>query len=314
MPILSDYHMHTCVSADSKTPMEDQIRAALAAGLDAVCFTEHIDPDSPFLNTPDGDEESDFRIDYRAYRETFMLNKIRYAGRIRLFFGLELGLNTAYAAEIEQYLAEHTEFDFIIGSTHSSRRMDPYYDSFFDGIDTDAAYRRYYTDALANVRRFHDFDSYGHLDYILRYGPAPADGTWIHREDGTPAAREEIREEKKRGRIGHPESPLIRRDSTYYYEKYADLIDPILCELILNGIALEVNTSSLRKGFPEPNPGRAIIKKYHDFGGRLVTVGADAHDPGGVAFGFDTATVILKECGFTQYATFEARKSILHDL
>ena len=314
MPIRSDYHMHTSASADSKTPMEDQIRAALAAGLEAVCFTEHVDPDSPFLNAPAGDEESDFRIDYRAYRETFLLNKIRYAGRIRLFFGLELGLNTEYAAGIDQYLAEHTEFDFIIGSTHSSRGMDPYYASFFDGVDVDTAYRTYYADALNNVRTFHDFDSYGHLDYILRYGPAPADGMWIHREDGTPAARAEIREAGKKGRLDDPESPLIRRDSTYYYEKYADLIDPILCELILNGIALEVNTSALRKGFPEPNPGRAIIRKYHDFGGQLVTVGADAHDPGGIAFGFDTAAALLKECGFTQYATFEARRPVLHDL
>ena len=326
MPIRSDYHIHTNVSADSHTPMEDQIRAAIAAGMESICFTEHVDLDSPYLNTPAGDPESDFRIDYETYREIFLLHKIRYAGRIRLFFGLELGLNTAYASEIRQYLSGHRDFDFIIGSTHSSRRMDPYYASFFDGVDADKAFRKYYADALDNVRTFHDFDSYGHLDYILRYGRAPADGTWIHREDASPASRAEIREAERKGWITssaggsgkrwqvNMESPIIRRDATYYYEKYADLIDPILFELILHGIALEVNTSSLRKGFPEPNPGRAIIRKYHDFGGRLITVGADAHDPGGVAWGFDTAAALLKECGFTQYATFEERRPVMHDL
>ena len=138
--------------------------------------------------------------------------------------------------------------------------------------------------ALANIRAFDDFDSYGHLDYILRCGPSSADGS----------------------------SP--ERSSSYLYEKYADVIDPILCELILREKALELNTSPLKKGFPETNPGKAILKKYHDFGGRLVTVGSDAHTPEGVGFAFDRAAALLKECGFTEYATFEKRQPVMHTL
>lgn len=322
MPILSDSHLHTSFSADSAASMDAQIRAAIAAGMESICFTEHVDLDSPFVNALSGDPESDFRIDYEAYRKAYLVNKIRYAGKIRLFFGLELGITAALAPQLREYLSTHTDFDFIIGSTHASRGMDPYYESFFAGPDPEAAYRQYFADALANVRSFTDFDAYGHLDYILRYGPAPADGAWIHR-DGTPATKSEIAyytegkyiyPDKGGGPLIADDCPLIRRDATYYYEKYADLIDPILFELILRGKALEVNTSSLRKGFPEPNPGKAILKKYHDFGGRLITIGADAHEPEGVAFGFARAEALLKECGFTSYVTYEGRKPVFHNI
>lgn len=288
MAIQSDFHVHSSFSADSGTAMEDQIQAALAKGLDSICFTEHLDLDSPFRNAPPDDPEADFHLDYEAYHDTLMLKKVHYAGQIRIFFGLELGLNYRMTDDLSSFLKEHDGFDFIIGSTHSARDgMDPYYDSFFrpwPGETDFDPYRLYFEEALRNIRAFDDFDSYGHLDYILRCGPASADAS-------TP-----------------------ERTASFLYEKYADLIDPILCELILRGKALELNTSPLKKGFPETNPGKAILKKYHDFGGQLVTIGSDAHTPDGVAFGFDRAAALLKECGFSQYATFEKRVPVLHEL
>lgn len=135
MPILSDYHLHTSFSADSEASMEDQIQAAVRAGLESICFTEHLDLDSPFVNAPKDDPTGDFHIDEAAYREAFLLKKIRYAGTIRLFFGLELGLRASMAGELSSYVHAHPDYDFIIGSTHSARGgMDPYYDSFFRRI------------------------------------------------------------------------------------------------------------------------------------------------------------------------------------
>ena len=46
--ILGDYHLHSSISEDSDTPMEQQIEAGIAAGLKYMCFTEHMDRD--FLN------------------------------------------------------------------------------------------------------------------------------------------------------------------------------------------------------------------------------------------------------------------------
>ena len=41
---LSDYHTHTQFSPDAHDPMADMARAAIRAGLDEICFTDHVEP------------------------------------------------------------------------------------------------------------------------------------------------------------------------------------------------------------------------------------------------------------------------------
>lgn len=245
------------------------------------------------------DPESYFRIDYPAYLKSFLQCKERYADQISLLFGLELGLNASYSEELSDYIHIHPDFDFIIGSTHSARDgMDPYYSSFFDKPGEEPAadpkeeaawdpYRIYFETALQNVRTFCSqklFDSYGHLDYILRCGPRRADGS------------------------------CKEQTSDWYYRQYADLIDALLRELILHERALELNTSPLKKGFPETNPGKAVLKRYYELDGRLITIGSDAHVPEAVGCRFDQAAALLSECGFRRYVTYEKRVPIWHTL
>ena len=71
MAVCSDYHIHTSFSADSEALMDDQIQAAIAAGLSSICFTEHVDLDSPFRNAPPSDPTADFHLDYDAYPAGF---------------------------------------------------------------------------------------------------------------------------------------------------------------------------------------------------------------------------------------------------
>ena len=40
---LSDYHTHCSLSFDSKTPVEDMVRAGIAQGLQEMCLTDHVD-------------------------------------------------------------------------------------------------------------------------------------------------------------------------------------------------------------------------------------------------------------------------------
>ena len=47
---LSDYHTHCSLSFDSKTPVEDMVRAGIAQGLQEMCLTDHVD-----LFRPEGD-------------------------------------------------------------------------------------------------------------------------------------------------------------------------------------------------------------------------------------------------------------------
>lgn len=283
MPILADTHMHSSFSADSDTPMEEQIRAAVRKGLKLICFTEHLDLDTPYLNDPPGDRLR-FDFDYERYHRKFLELQEQYGG-IDLRFGVELGLASSLKEELASYVSSHPGYDCIIGSTHSVRRMDPYYDSYFAGRSAGEAFREYFAQSLENVRTCIDlFDSYGHLDYVLRYGPQCADGSTPERTAG------------------------------FYYRGNADLIDPLLQLLIDHGKALEVNTQAYKKGFPETNPGKAVLARYYELGGRLITIGADAHTPDGVGFGFDRAAALLKQIGFREYLTFRRRKPEPHAL
>ena len=271
--IRSDFHMHSYHSGDSDTPMEDQIRAALSLGLSSVCFTEHLDMDWPYQNTPDL-EPGTFDLDLAAYRQEYLRLRDKYRDRLHIFYGVELGLQPHLGDRLGAFTADHPEFDFILGSTHVSRQMDPYYSIFFEGRTEEEAYRTYFTDSLLSLRAFHQIDSYGHMDYVVRYGP--------------------------------------NQDRFYSYERYRDVIDPILDLLLDHDIALEINTAGLSKGLSQCNPCTGIVRRYRQMGGRKITVGADAHAPAGIAAGFDTAAAILTEAGFDTYYTFEGRQAVPH--
>lgn len=51
----------------------------------------------------------------------------------------------------------------------------------------------------------------------------------------------------------------------------------IFSAMVKNNIALEINTSSLRKGLTEAMPGKELLEIYHNVGGVMITQGADTH-------------------------------------
>lgn len=83
----------------------------------------------------------------------------------------------------------------------------------------------------------------------------------------------------------------------YYHSKYGDprLIDAILETIIGKNIALEINTSPLRKNHHETSPDRDILQRYNQLGGQRITIGSDAHIPGDIATGFKYAQDMLKD-------------------
>lgn len=69
--------------------------------------------------------------------------------------------------------------------------------------------------------------------------------------------------------------------------KLNEKIDVILKMLIEKEIALEINTSSMRKGLSEFMPSNEVIKRYINFGGKMITIGSDAHFVEDIAKDFD---------------------------
>ena len=268
MSILADFHLHSSYSGDCRAKMETQIEAGLSRGLKYMCFTDHYDPDFPYDKLPDA-EPGEFELDHRAYREEYLAMKDRYAGRIQLYYGVELGLQPHLGGFLASYTADHPEFDFIIGSNHLCGGIDPYYPIFLENRSEEEAMALYLEETLNNLRSFSGIDSCGHLDYVSRYLP--------------------------------------HRERFYTYAAYADRIDPILEFILQRGIALEVNTAPLMKGIRHFNPLPDVLKRYREMGGELITIGSDAHLPWKVAGKFKMAAEILLDLGFKYYAVYENR-------
>ncbi len=280
MPVLADCHLHSHHSGDSETPMEEQIEAALAAGLTAMCFTEHYDKDFPYAANPEIPLScyGYFDLNMSAYGKEFLEMKERFGDRIDLRYGVELGLQPFLHQDYQDFLAAHPEIDYVIGSVHlgGEAGTDPYYPRYYEGRSDIEAYREYFTYALSCLQQCDCFDSYGHLDYVVRYGR--------------------------------------NKDGDYRYADFADLIDPMLQILIEKGKALEVNTAPLSKGCRDLNPCRDILRRYKELGGEMITVGSDAHTPDRIAQNFDQAEEAIRDCGFSGYVTFKNRKPQWHKL
>ncbi len=67
----------------------------------------------------------------------------------------------------------------------------------------------------------------------------------------------------------------------------AALIDSVLSALIRSGIALELNSSPLRRGLDFSLPSPFILRRYKELGGISVTLGSDAHHAEDVCSGMD---------------------------
>ena len=266
MPITADYHVHSYFSGDSDTPMEQMIQVAIAKGLKRICFTEHMDLDFPYEVT--GDKPGMWEVNTDSYLYELLMMRQKYSSQIDILFGIELGLQPSVVKENLIFARSH-EFDFIIGSSHLCNGMDPYYPAFYEGRSEEEAYREYFNSILDNIKAFHNFDVYGHLDYVVRYGP--------------------------------------NKDADYSYSKYKDVIDPILSYLIENEKGIELNTAGLLKGLKDANPCKDIIKRYKELGGEIITVGSDSHTPDTLGTHFDKAAEILTDCGFKYYCAFANR-------
>lgn len=272
MAVKADFHLHSSFSGDSTAPMEDMILKGISLGLNTMCFTEHMDMDYVY---PNPGEEGMFELNTDSYLYELIRLKEKYAGQIKILFGVELGVQPHLRRQLAVY-AKSFDFDFIIASSHLCNRKDPYYPSFYEGRSDEEAYREYFNSVLDHLKTFENFDVYGHLDYVVRYGKT--------------------------------------KDADYCYEKYRDVLDPILETILEKEKGIELNTGAINYHLKELNPCTDLLKRYRSLGGEIITVGSDAHKPDAVAKGFDYAADVLTECGFQYYTTFENRMPEFHRL
>ena len=188
--------------------------------------------------------------------------------------GMEFGMTPENKAQFQQDL-QRRPFDFVLGSIHFVDGLDVYFPEYWAGKAQAQAERHYLEATLESVRVHEDFDVLSHLTYISK-------------ATGNPCRRRIL------------------------YEDHASVVDEIFRTLVQKGKGLEMNTSGVdRCGAFLPDA--RYFQRFRELGGRIITVGSDAHNTRRVGQYTFQACDILKEI-FGYVCTFQNREPIFHQL
>lgn len=188
--------------------------------------------------------------------------------------GIEVGHNSNAIQETSQLLSRYN-FSVILLSVHDNDALNlSYYMANSSEFGVEKCIRLYIDQLLEAVNSGIDFDVLTHVGYIFRYV-----------------------------------------DKNIDCLDYVDLYDDVLKALVKKSKALELNTGCIRYGTKNIVEFYVqILKKFHDFGGKYVSVGSDAHDISAYCFGFDKAYAILRKAGFSSCTHIVDRKFNLTNL
>lgn len=258
-----DLHTHCTLSFDGKSSAEEMVQRAAELGLRYYALTDHVDlgefPDPDF----------DLEATVNGTRELIPELRERYADRLDVIYGVELGQAVQDKELTEKLLAEN-DYDFVIGSTHNIRGHEDFYFLDYAGTDVTELLRLYF-DELLETAEWGRFDVMGHITYPLRY---------IVGDYG------------------------IEVDLS----QFGSVIDEILRTVIKNGKGIEINTSGLRQKIGVKMPDVPLVKRYYELGGRILTIGSDAHRTDDLGAGIAEGIEIARACGFSEIAVYKNRK------
>lgn len=166
---LSDIHTHSQISFDSTAPLLSMAEAAISAGLDELCVTDHCD-----LLDADGrpNRSFDWAGAWAQYRRVLPA----VTGRLTLRLGIELG-SIPYAPDTARSILAQggDDVDFVLGSVHNWVGIQDNRDLFCaDYANAPELCRAAMENALdTSWRMVNDcadcYDSLAHIVYPLRY-------------------------------------------------------------------------------------------------------------------------------------------------
>jgi histidinol-phosphatase (PHP family) len=232
---------------------------ALALGVPAVAFTDHLDFSDPLPQ----DRITAEGLDPHRYARMYLLNidgyrdavagcRERFPG-LRILFGAEIGEAHLFNASAARVAAG---FDRILGSVHAIpfRGRLTASEDIFRLLPAQEAMRQYFAEVLRLIAGSDVFQVLAHLDFPRRVWPA-SEGRYQER-----AFEAEYR--------------------------------AVLEALAASGRVLEVNTKS-------PMASVELLRWWREAGGTAVSFGSDAHQPWRVADKFKEAVSVAEAAGFS---------------
>lgn len=162
---LADYHIHSTCSPDGRQTMAQAAQAAVAAGLQELCFTDHVD--TFYWSDFSPRSQHDWAEEWRQFHQAQEL----WGDRITLRLGAELG-DAQWSHERAEQLMDGQQLDFIIGSVHLAGDDFGRMDLYDVPQGTEAYYHRFIDSYLREVFalvQWGKFHVLGHLTLPLRY-------------------------------------------------------------------------------------------------------------------------------------------------
>lgn len=261
MVLPADQHVHTEWSWDTdRGAMDAACARAVALGIPAVAFTEHLDF-TPFRAGVMAERVPHLvrdgiitapALDVSGYLDGVERCRAAYP-QLTILTGVEVGQPHQHRAEVAALLAQGP-FDRILGSLHCLPDGDAYAEpwALFPHRPAEAVVREYLLALPAMIEESEGFDVLAHIDYPVRSWP----------DHGPP----------------------------YEARTFEAEFRQALRSLARSGRALEINTRC------PLDP--VVVRWWRDEGGERVTFGSDAHWPDALGAGFADAMAMAEAHGF----------------
>lgn len=214
---------------------------------------------------------NDYAHEKAVFQTFFEIAKVKSAfrGRFLVLNGIELG-QPNYAPEIAERILNSQKFDVVLGSIHNLRNgFDPYYSDSFTEEEVHKFLKEYFFE-MKDMCEWGNFDVLAHLTYPLRYF-------------------------------------FAKSGISVDLNGYKNEIDEILSLIAKKDIALEINSAGLRQKLNKLQPETDIVKRFKELGGKLVSVGSDAHYASDLAKGIPEAYKSAFDAGFSNITLFQNR-------
>ncbi|MBP5236491.1 MAG: histidinol-phosphatase HisJ family protein [Clostridia bacterium] len=272
----ADCHIHSIYSIEEIPPDDPSAQidticdAAVAAGMSEIAITDHYEVN---LIVEEKDRK---KADPEAAREAVEAAKEKYAGRLHVSFGVELGQPEEYPEHVEELFSK-IKFDYALGSLHTMPGIQDF--AFFD----------YANMSQEEIEDLFDLS----LKYLMTICDVPQVNSLAHFNYMHKFVRAAGRE----------------MDFGKHYEPLRELYR----KMIRNGKALEVNTQSMCVCSDLTLPCHELIRLYRETGGEMVTFGSDTHgiDDYGIGNGIKSTYGFLADTGFRYITVFHEGKPVM---
>jgi len=268
----TDYHVHSSYSFDAApdASIESILKTSVNREIDEIVLCDHYDVNWVITGENPDIDFQDSLAQINAAKNKFK-DKNKDKIKTEFLLGIELGQPNQFPEKATEVLGKN-DFDFILCALHNARdEQDFYYIDYKNTniLDLIRVFEKY-TEELCELANWGNFHSLAHITYPVRY--------------------------------------LLLNNIHIPMEKYNDLYIKLFKILIHRGIALEVNTSGLRKKINQLSPPNDLLKLYKETGGELITVGSDAHNTSDIFSGIPYTYERLLSLGFKYISVIKDKK------